>query len=271
MKIRSYLPFARSVTQTYLSYGVNAIVFMLGSFLRVFLTYYLWMAIFTSSGVETMQGFSRAEMAMYVIIMEFIVRMTFSAEADYWVGDEVRTGAIAMNLIKPISYTGRILAMSFGALFYELVMVFVPLGLFLRIAGSLWLGLTFPGLAQFGAFMASVLFGFLILFSINLCFGFLAFCLKNLWGLGNLKYVVLTFLSGALIPLTFFPEAVRPVLLALPFSSIHYTPVQIFLGRLTGAELLRALAVQCGWVVIFYIGSQLVYRAAIRHLTVQGG
>ena len=271
MNLRTYMPFARSVMQTYLSYGVNAVVFMLGGFLRVFLAYYLWMAIFDSSGQEVLRGFSRVEMAVYVMMMDFIIRLTFAAEADGWVGEEVRSGAIAMNLIKPISYTGRIFFMSLGSLFYEVLFVFLPMGLIFGWLGTQFLGVILPEPIQFAAFFLSVFMGFLILFSINLSFGFLAFYLKNLWGMGNFKYVLLTFLSGALIPISFFPEAFQPLLLALPFSSIHYTPVQIFLGKIQGQELLIALGTQALWAVIFYLGSQLVYRGAVKHLTVQGG
>ncbi len=271
MKLTSYLPFSRSVMQTFLSYGINAFIFMFGSFLRVFLAYYLWMAIFNSSGGDSLQGYNRGEMALYVVIMEFIVRMTGAAEADYWVGEEVRSGAIAMNLIKPISYTGRILAMGFGGLAYELICVFIPMGILVRIAGALWLNMTFPGLAQFAFFMLSILMGFFILFSLNLAFGFLAFHLKNMWGLSNVKFMITYFLSGAMIPLAFFPQWAQPVLRALPFSSIHYIPAQIFLGRLEGMDMYRSLAVQGIWVLVFFGLSQLIYRGAIRHLTVQGG
>lgn len=271
LNLKPYIPFARSVMQTYLSYGVNAVVFMLGGFLRVFLAYYLWMAIYDSSGQGMIQGFTRLDMAVYVVIMEFIIRLTFASEADRWVGDEVRSGAIAMNLIKPISYTGRMMAMSLGGLVYELVVVFLPLGVFFGLVGYFALGWIPPDAVQVAAFFLSVLLGFLILFSMNMAFGFMAFYLKNLWGLSNLRYGIVSFLSGAVIPLSFFPEGMKKVVEVLPFSAMHYTPVMIFLGKISGSELWAALAIQAFWAVVFFAGCQWVFRGAVKHLTVQGG
>ena len=87
----------------------------------------------------------------------------------------------------------------------------------------------------------------------------------------DLKTAVLSFLTGQLIPLAFFPEAVQRLFDFLPFSSMLYAPVMIYLGKYTGSTLMFVLARQAVWVVLLYLLGSLIWRQVVKRLIVLGG
>ena len=124
---------------------------------------------------------------------------------------------------------------------------------------------------MFLLYLLSMTMSYLFSFYMNVCFGFMAFFLKNLWGFNIIKSSILRFVSGAIVPLAFMPEGVRQVLEWLPFSSLCYTPVMIYMGKYSGGEIALRLAIQLGWVIGFYLISKLILSTALRHVSVQGG
>jgi len=79
------------------------------------------------------------------------------------------------------------------------------------------------------------------------------------------------FLAGGYIPIPFFPDRLRAVAELLPFGSMQNMPLLIFNGYLTGAELLRGLALQIFWLVILILAGRLMMRKALKQVVVQGG
>ena len=86
-----------------------------------------------------------------------------------------------------------------------------------------------------------------------------------------MKNVVVGFLSGMVIPLSFLPEAIEKVFLFLPFSSLNYTPVMIYMGKYGGTELLYCVGLQIFWVLFFFGLSKLLWKASVKRLSAQGG
>jgi ABC-2 type transport system permease protein len=83
--------------------------------------------------------------------------------------------------------------------------------------------------------------------------------------------LVWMFLSGAVIPITFFPAWLETVARASPFASITQLPIEILLGKHTGAAMLGVLALQATWACVLWVAGRALLRAATRKLVVQGG
>ena len=79
------------------------------------------------------------------------------------------------------------------------------------------------------------------------------------------------FLSGGVIPLPFFPEAVRNVISLLPFAAMQNMPLQIFCGTMTGTEALAGILFQTVWLFILVFLGKLVMHRALQRVVVQGG
>ena len=100
----------------------------------------------------------------------------------------------------------------------------------------------------------------------------MGFYSESVWGLSSVKDIILMFFSGALIPLQFFPEAVRNVLFWLPFQAVFHTPLMMVTKPDSGlATFLPMLAVQAFWVIALVILSRLFYNQAIKVLRISGG
>ena len=78
-------------------------------------------------------------------------------------------------------------------------------------------------------------------------------------------------LTGQLIPISFFPEVFRKIFEFLPFSSMVYTPVMIYLEKYNKEELTFALGVQLFWVVFLYAIGSVIWKQVTKRLVVLGG
>ncbi|WP_180272746.1 ABC transporter permease [Konateibacter massiliensis] len=266
LNIRSYVPFAVSEMKSFMSYRMAFFIYLLSEFFMMMVTYFLWRAIYQSSASPTLGGFSFEEMTSYVLVGFFTSGIVFSVPTML-ISREVADGSIAMNLLKPISYRGRILAISIGSMISSGLMTLLPFMIIFILDG--WV--IWPGFERFLLYFVSVLLSFLNMFTFEFCFSILAFYTTYFFGLNMASDVIIRFFSGALIPLTFFPEAVADVFRLLPFASMSYTPIMIYLGKITGGEMYRSLAIQLVWIVIFYLLGSLLWQHAIKRLTILGG
>ena len=67
------------------------------------------------------------------------------------------------------------------------------------------------------------------------------------------------------------PEWLRTIAAALPFSQAVYLPVSVLSGLTPLVELPRIWLLQMGYAAVLLIASRLVFRRAVRVVTVQGG
>src|SRR5262249_1139219 len=108
-------------------------------------------------------------------------------------------------------------------------------------------------------------------FSLRFIVNLSAFWLLDYRGILNVTTLTWTFLAGFVIPLNFLPEGPRAVLEALPFAGILQVPIDVFLGKRLGLDLLGALIFQAAWAAALLPGGRLLAAAAVRRLVVQGG
>lgn len=267
--IKSYFPFARGTFQSLLSYRLNFFLYVFGELVTVFVTYYLWLAVYNNSGAQTLNGFSLPDMFTYIFMCQVALNFV-NNDASYEVASEVREGSIAMNLIRPIRYRVVILFRILGEIVYNVSFVGLPIMLIVCGVSYFSYGIA-PRMLSIVGFFVSAILGFLVNFYFNFIFGLSAFYISNVWGMNMLKGAIVNFLSGALIPIHFFPGWAQDILAFMPFNSLIYTPVMIFLGKYQGQEVITALLVQVFWVAVFGLSGMLLWRKAIKKLTIQGG
>ncbi len=268
--LRTYLPFTRAGIQAAMAYRSNFLAWFLGSIVYCLVMYYIWLAVFNSSGEGMINGFTMRDMTVFLFITAMTNFLTDS-DGSYDVGEEVRDGNIAMRIIKPVGFHSTFLFTEIGWKLLIFGMIFAPVVIGVEIYKfNAYGGFAF-NIASFALYIFSMTMSYLFSFYMNVCFGFMAFFLKNLWGFNIIKSSILRFLSGGVLPLAFMPGALRQVLEWLPFASLCYTPVMIYMGMYSPAETALRLAVQVAWVIVFYIISKLILSTALRHVSVQGG
>ena len=269
-KFRPYYPFSRAGLQSAIAYKANFLGFFLGEIFYCFVMYYVWKAVFDSSTQATFMGFTMMDMVVFLFVSN-LTRYLVSTDSCYAVGEEIKDGSIVMRMIKPVNYDRSILFFELGGKALMLLIITLPMLVGVELYRYRMAGQVMFQLPYFFFFLVSASLAYLLAFYLNICFGFMAFFLKNLWGFNILKEGIINFLSGAIIPIAFMPEVMQKVLGILPFSSLSYTPVMIYMGKYNGMALVGALLMQVFWLDVMYLLSKGVWQLSIKHLTIQGG
>lgn len=267
---KDYWPFSASVIQRRLRYKISFFMRILGGLIQVLIMYYLWMAIYDSSPSGSLYGFTRIDMITYIVI-SYITSKIISVNVEWTIAGEIRDGSIAINLIRPINYFKRLFYESLGEITLQLFTVVLPLWLIFISIKSFIYSEPFPNLWTLILFIISLFLGYVTLYLFNFIFGLSSFYVTYIWGFMVLKDTIFKFISGALIPLIFFPKIIGDILKFLPFSSLNYTPVMIYMEKFTGKELILSLSVQAIWIVILYMIVTLLWKNSIKRLTILGG
>jgi ABC-2 type transport system permease protein len=238
---------------------------ILGNVVYLGVAFYLWRSIYKN--VQVIHGLTFDQTYLYVALGSavFILLKTY---ADWFISYEIREGTIAIYLTKPVDYQLYALFTSLGSGLMNLTAITVPTILLLTFVFKVHITLG-PGLL---AFPVSLCLAFLISFNFDYLVGLMAFYNESVWGLTITKEIILTVLSGALIPLQFFPDAIQKILLVLPFQAIYYTPLMMVTQPDQNiAVFLQMLAMQFLWALVTFAITRLVYEQAIKVLRVSGG
>ena len=186
----------------------------------------------------------------------------------YEVMNSVYTGDISSDLLKPMNYFVFWMAQDLGRALVALLMR----GLTMMIAYALIFDIVWPhGATQWLALVAALVLSWLVSFSWRFLINLAAFWTPNALGVGRFAFGLSWLLSGFLMPLRFFPDWFVRLCNLTPFPATINTVVEVYLGVLTGPELLRALLGQVFWIAILAATGQLVLRAGVHKLVIQGG
>ncbi len=180
----------------------------------------------------------------------------------------VYSGDVASDLLKPMGYFTFWLAKDLG----RAIASFLVRGVTLMLAYALFYDITLPRSAgQWLAVAATLMLGMLVSFSWRFLVNLAAFWTPDARGITRFVFVFSWFLSGFMMPLRFFPEWFVDLCHLTPFPAMVNTLIEVYLGVLTGPALLRAMGTQLLWIALLFAAGQLVLRAGVRRLVIQGG
>jgi len=260
---RTYFPFLRATIQEILAYPGEALLYIFGMTIGMFVVYYIWKVIYTSGTANVIEGFTFNEMIVY-IILSFGVMQAINNGTVWNIAHDIREGTIIMNMIKPINYHLRLLFQELGFVVFICFIVIFPFSLIALV-------LKLTNVTNVILFLLSLFMGILVGFLFDFIFGMMAFYIKNIFGIGFGKTALVRLLSGGLIPLVFFPDSVQKIIDVLPFKAMVFTPIMIFLGKYSGQELIYVFLNQVLWIIILIGINYIVWQRAVKHITVQGG
>ncbi|HVY45661.1 MAG TPA: ABC-2 family transporter protein, partial [Minicystis sp.] len=121
------------------------------------------------------------------------------------------------------------------------------------------------------AFAASLVGAWLINFFTMALIGSLAFFLESSTAVFDVWLVAFMLLSGYLVPIELFPGWLRAAADALPFRFTIGFPVELAIGLLDRATIVRELGIQLAYVVVMGAAAVLAFRAGTRRFEAYGG
>jgi len=263
--LRTYLEFGRVGFVNALAYRLRYFTGIVTYFIYVSVYYFIWKAIYEHS--TSIEGFDFAHLLTYVGV-GWIIRSFYFNNIDQELAYQVMEGRLAMDLIKPVNIQLMYVARAAGESVFRLGLLTAPTALVLFLVYPL----KPPASLGHGmAFLASVVLSFLIVAAINFAVGTFALSLQSILGLLLAKFFLLELFSGLLLPISFFPEVFQRIFNLLPFEYISYVPMLIYLGKLQGGGLVRALCLQVFWVAALMALGDAMWRWSSRKVTIQGG
>jgi ABC-2 type transport system permease protein len=236
------------------------------SFLTIILYIFLrlWKVVYAGTGSDRVGGLTLPQMVWYLVITEAIYLSAPRVASE--VDEDVRTGRLAVHLIRPLSYAGGHLSRAMGDRVVRFAInLTVGSVLALLLIGPI--PISAHGLVMFLATLpAAFLLDFLGMFLIGLC----AFWLESTTGLALLYTRTVMMFGGMFLPLAVYPAALQPILKALPFASMLSAPGVMFVNP--SLLLLReSIIIQGAAVLVFLVIVRAVQHVAMRRLFANGG
>ncbi|MFE8701958.1 ABC transporter permease [Cytobacillus sp. FJAT-54145] len=230
----------------------------------------MWGSIWTAlyAGREEAGGVSFESMLTYIVISQFLSGVNGAGTPLWEIQEKVRTGDIALELMRPFDVPMRYLFADFGSVAFYIATALLPV----YVLVFLFMDLTLPtSWITWVYFIIAAFLGFLIRYCIEMTFGLLSFFLFETGGVEDIFYFAMSLLSGSVIPIWFFPGWLESISLYLPFQGIYFIPNAIFIGEISGNSILLSLLTQLFWLVVCFILLRVVWNRASHKVVVQGG
>ncbi|MGC7871356.1 ABC transporter permease [Desulfosporosinus sp. SYSU MS00001] len=264
--LRMYGVFTCKSFQRAAAYRFDAWTRILGNVIMLFLWGVIWYALYRGKGsVENVPFHS---MLSYILISQALQGIHGAGTPLWEIQERVRTGDIAMEMLRPYDYPLRMLFTDLGSILFYFLTAILPIYTIIFLVFKPIMPSTF---SQGVLFIVSVILGYLIRYSIELTFGLFTFWLVETGGVEDVFYFSISLFSGSVVPLWFFPNWLEHVALYLPFQGIYFVPNSIFVGQLSGHALWAGLFTQVLWLVLCYALLRFVWVKASKRIVVQGG
>jgi ABC-2 type transport system permease protein len=192
--------------------------------------------------------------------------------ADREVRDLIRTGNVSYELCRPVNLNGLWLSRCIALRTAPTVMRAGPVILVASLLVPPEYRLMPPSSAAAALAWALSTAGAVVLSAaITNLFNVVLLWTVSGEGIARLVPPFVTVLSGSLMPLSFFPDWMQPLLRWLPFSGVIDVPFRFYLGHLGTGDLAWTLAHQLGWALGLALLAQWLISRGLKRIVVQGG
>jgi ABC-2 type transport system permease protein len=231
-------------------------------------TVFLWSAVFKERG-GSLHGYDYSSMIYYYLLTILVSNLVVPTEDEWQIAADIREGQINALLTKPMSYLAyRFSIFLSGRLVYAFVTL-PPIALIFVYFRDYIVLPDDPLVYLLTA--VSILMAAFIQFFITYSLAMFAFWILEITTIVFIVYSFEYFLGGQMFPIDIMPSAIQAVMKWLPFYYELFCPVAIFLGRLKGADVVQALAIQCGWLLLTWTWARFMWQRGLGHYQAVGG
>ena len=248
-----------------LAYRVNFLLGRLRSIIVLLIVYYLWTTLTAYTG--RFAGYSHEEFMTYVFGVVLLRAFVFGTQSRR-IAQEINEGGFTTYLVKPINHfiffyfrelAERLLLIFSSIIEITIVSAILNVQFFVQTnrATLIWVFLAIIG--------AHVLY-YLLSYAVSM----IAFWSREAMGPRFLFEWLLEFASGAYFPLTIVGAFYFGILQLLPFMHLIFTPLAIYLGKLTPGELPRLIGMEMFWILAIGIITTTLWKKGLRRYSGEG-
>ncbi len=226
--------------------------------------YFFWQAVYANGGA--LGGLTFQQTINYVVLAQLLMPL-IDNNLIFNFGWMIREGQVAIDLLRPMDLQARFYVDSAGSLALNLL-IKTPL----LIIAVIFFQVQLPrDVLTWLVFLVSLILGHAVMFFFDWIFSCLAFYSTETWGLSVVRVAVVTFFSGAIVPLPMMPPWLQAIANVLPFAQSIYVPVSFLSGVTPISAAPQAWLIQLAWLIGLGAISRVVFRRSLRQVTVQGG
>ena len=222
----------------------------------------LWYALFKLGGATQIAGMGYEQMVHYTIISLLFTQIR-GGDHDFELSEMIRSGQLSNYLLRPVGVVEFVYIRGVAP---RLLVAGICLGAGLLI--SPWLGL--DPLRMVGA-MVLAFIGNIIHFQIGAALATTAFLWEEAYSLLMVKNMLVSLLSGELLPLTLFPASMAWIWKSTPFYLYVFGPTQYVLGTWSHQEFIMQLGIAALWMSFGFVAIRLSWGIGIRRYLSLGG
>lgn len=250
------------------AYKFNVITQLLGLLFNLTIQITIWIALYQGQKLTvTNSGNISINEVLTYIALSTLLGALINNNVISMLDEKIKTGLIAMDLIKPFNLWTIFLSTVIGENLFKLLFQCVPVIIVVGLA----VDISYPPPLYALVFIIALINAFLIYFLLCFLLGLTGFWYFTIWHLEQLLTDLVKLFAGAWIPLWFFPDYLNSLSNFLPFKYIYYVPINIYLQKLSLGNALGALLLQCLWLIILMAGSYIIWKKGIKKLVIQGG
>jgi ABC-2 type transport system permease protein len=267
-RLGGYAALARSGFRRYATYRQATLAGLSTNVMFGFLRCYVLLAVVAGTASGVAAGYDRAQLATYVWAGQGLLAVVL-----LWgwtdLADRIRTGDVAIDLLRPIHPVTFYLCTDLGRAGYAVLTRFLPAVLVGAIAFDLYLPAR-PG--TWPLFALSTVLAVVICFGCRYLVNAVAYWLLDHRGASAAWLLGSGVLGGLYFPLRFLPGPVAVALYLLtPVPSVLQIPLDVLVERDPPSVQGGLVGVQIAWVALILAACRVVQRRAERRLVIQGG
>ena len=260
-----YIAYFRVSFYDLMAYKADFVIYIIANMVFFFIYFALWKNIYQVNGISDIHSYSLVNTITYFFVTSFIFRL--DPGGAMYLNETIWNGSFTNDLIKPWSAIFVDVLFTLAELSVR-VLLYLPFCLFIFIVAYQYIDL--PTALNFIYFLVTIFLGiFLNIFFFEI-FHALCFHYGDQEANINLIVYVIAFPAGGFFPLAFLPETLRSIANVLPFRFLFDTPANIFLGKLSSAEILSAWGQMILWILVFFIIFYLIFKSGLKKYTGTG-
>lgn len=257
-----------------LVYRVDFALGTLMRFLPIVTQIFLWGAVFAGMAAadhprDSIQGYSYNNFVAYYLLGTISRAFSSMPGLATSIARDIREGTVKKYLLQPVDMLGFLMLSRIAHKLVYYTVAVAPFGLVFFLCRSYLPGS--PDGLTWLAFLASLLMAFVLGFLLEATLGMIGFWFLEVSSLLFIYMLMSFFFSGHMFPLDLLPGSWQTVVRAIPLQYFAYFPTAVFLGKITGPELVRGLIIELGWIVVFFIAARTAFHFGVRRYSAFGG
>lgn len=268
MVIKKYLKVISNNIQVTLTYKFAYFMGLLVILIPFFIKNYLWKITYNSSNLNNIVGYNFNEIIAYNIFA-MVFGQFLRTYIQYNIANEIKSGELNKYLIKPINH----FVYWFSNLIGEKIICFIYISIFMSLIILSYGTFVIENITVISIFMTiivlilAIILNFLIYYIISL----LSFWFIEIASFFTAVDLIISFMSGEILPLKVLPNWLSNIFTSLPFSYSVYFPVEVLINKIKYKEILEILKMEIIWIIILSILAKYIWKLGVKRYEAIGG